>query len=59
MALKCIGAIKEYPTSGSNDLKTFMPNTANAGIYANGFGIYGELYTALKETMHRAYRGSN
>jgi len=56
MALKCIGVINEYPTSGANDLKTFMPNAANASVYVNGFGIYRELYTALKETMHKAYR---
>jgi gluconokinase len=55
MALKCIGSINEYPSSGFTGFKTFIPNPANAGVYANNFAAYKQLYPALKETMHRVY----
>jgi gluconokinase len=56
LALKDIKAIHEYPTSISADVKVYLPDAANAAVYAKHFVIYKQLYADLKETMHRAYR---
>jgi gluconokinase len=55
MALKSIGVINKYPSSGFANMKTFLPNPVNAGVYANSFAIYKQLYRDLKETMHWVY----
>lgn len=54
IALKIIGVMKEYPET-SNGLVIYQPNPANRDIYDKNFTIYKQLYTALKETMHRVY----
>jgi len=54
IALKLIGAMKEYPDT-SNGLVIYQPNPANRDIYDKNFTIYKQLYTDLKETMHRVY----
>ena len=58
MALKSIGVITEYPTSGTDKLRIFEPNEANAAVYANGFVIYKQLFMDLKETMHKVAKSS-
>jgi gluconokinase len=54
IALKIIGVMKEYPET-SNGLVIYQPNPANRDIYDKNFTIYKQLYTDLKETMHRVY----
>jgi gluconokinase len=56
MALKSNGLIIEYPASDFADLKTFMPNKVNTAVYEKNFVIYRQLYSDLKETMHRFYK---
>jgi len=54
IALKIIGVMREYPET-SNGLVIYQPNPANRDIYDKNFTIYKQLYTDLKETMHRVY----
>ncbi|WP_426667912.1 gluconokinase [Mucilaginibacter sp. McL0603] len=58
MALKNIGVIKEYP-SVTADLKVFKPQTQNTEVYSRNFTIYRQLYSDLKETMHKVYKMNN
>ncbi|WP_295797333.1 gluconokinase [Mucilaginibacter sp.] len=53
MALKSIGTIEEYPTSSPGASKAFEPDAANTASYADSFVVYKQLYTDLKETMHK------
>jgi gluconokinase len=53
MALKNIGAISEYPSSTLSNLKIFKPDLKNTKIYTDNFNIYKQLYSDLKETMHK------
>ena len=57
IALKVIGAINNYPKT-SNDLIIYQPNPENREVYNRNFGIYKQLYTDLKATMHRVYKES-
>jgi len=56
MALKSLGSISEYPSSTLSEQKKFMPDEQNATVHQNNFAIYKQLYTDLKDTMHRIYR---
>jgi gluconokinase len=56
MALKSLGSISEYPSSTLSEQKTFMPDEQNATVHQNNFTIYKQLYSDLKDTMHRIYR---
>lgn len=55
MALKSVGLIHQYPASSIADQPAYEPDPANTAIYAKGFNIYKQLYTDLKETMHKVY----
>jgi len=55
IALKLIGALKEYPKA-SDDLIIYQPNPGNRDVYSRNFSIYKQLYTDLKATMHRVYK---
>jgi gluconokinase len=55
LTLKTIGAIKEYPSAGT-DLKIFKPIAKNRSVYDHGFIIYKQLYADLKDTMHKVYK---
>jgi gluconokinase len=55
MALKNIGSIQEYPTV-TTDLKVFKPQTQNAEVYSRNFTIYKQLYSDLRNTMHKVYK---
>lgn len=57
IALKIIGAIKDYPKA-SDDLTVYQPNPENREVYNRNFGIYKQLYTDLKATMHKVYKES-
>jgi gluconokinase len=58
MALKNTGSIEEYP-SVTADLKIFTPQTQNTEIYSRNFTIYKQLYSDLKDTMHKVYKMNN
>jgi gluconokinase len=58
MALKNIGSIQEYP-SVTADLKVFKPETQNTEVYSRNFTIYKQLYSDLRDIMHRVYKMNN
>ena len=58
MALKNIGSIQEYP-SVTADLKVFKPKTQNTEVYSKNFTLYKQLYSDLKDTMHKVYKMNN
>ncbi|GAC1313835.1 MAG: gluconokinase [Mucilaginibacter sp.] len=51
MALKYTGNINEYPSQGTADLKTFIPDPENAAVYKRNFATYKRLYPALKDVI--------
>lgn len=54
MAMKANKFIDEYPLAVPADLKLVKPNPADAAICTKSFIIYKQLYTSLKNLMHRA-----
>ena len=56
MAIKASELAPGYPNPAPAHSQSFIPNPANADIYRKIFKIYKQLYTDLKETMHRLYR---
>lgn len=58
LAAKSIGLCSGYPVS-KGEKERIMPNLKNQKVYQQLFGIYQQLYPALKQSMHQLANFNN
>lgn len=54
IALKANKLIKVYPSLIDDDSKLIKPRSEHKAVYAQNFSIYRDMYSALKNIMHKA-----
>lgn len=56
LAIKAVGLNPDYPGPSGADKERIKPNPDHHQVYRNNFTIYRQLYTDLKDTMHKFHQ---